>query len=191
MIFYFCIQLTIFQCCHRNCCFCLEEGLYFEEDNKIFQRCRCCGHFPPVVAWSCLLAELLNQKSGGSVSCDLWYRRKVASFCVFFKIDSLVGHLVSGLFLAQYVLRRPTRGALAAHSRSFEMSRFRTGQFSRSFVLSCVRFGNWLRESVVAGEVLGAFKISVNRFLLQDWQPGVSSCSSTVSLSFSRDLRAL
>ena len=67
--------------------------------------------------------------SGGSVSCDLWHRRKVSSLSVFFKIDSLVDHPVRGLFPAQYVLRRSTRGALDAHSRSFEMARSRTVQF--------------------------------------------------------------
>ena len=92
----------------------------------------------------------------------------MASLCVFFKIDSLVDHPVRGVFPAQYVLRRPTRGDLAVHSRSFEMPRFRTSQFSRSFLLSCVRLWNGLHESVFAGEGLGAFKTSVNRFLLQD-----------------------
>ena len=64
-----------------------------------------------------LLDRVVNQVgrllrlSGGSVSCDLWHRRKVASLSVFFKIDSLVDHPVRGLFPAQYVLRRPTRGA--------------------------------------------------------------------------------
>ena len=106
----------------------------------------------------------VGRLSGGSVSCDLWHRRNVASLSVFFKIDSLVDHPVRGLFPAQYVLRRPTRGALAAHSRSFEMPRSRTVQFSRSFVLSCVRLWNGLHESVFAGEGLGAFKTSVNRF---------------------------
>ena len=109
----------------------------------------------------------VGRLSGGSVSCDLWHRRRVASVSAFFKIDSLVDHPVRGLFPAQYVLRRPTRGALAAHSRSFEMPRSRTVQFSRSFVLSCVRLWNGLHESVFAGEGLGAFKTSVNRFLLQ------------------------
>ena len=60
----------------------------------------------------------VSQLSYGSVSCDLWHRRKVASLCVFFKIDSLVYHPVRGLFPAQYVMRRPTREAVAAHSRS-------------------------------------------------------------------------
>ena len=63
----------------------------------------------------------------------------MASLCVFFKIDCLADHPVRGLFPAQYVLRRPTRGALTAHSRSFEIPRSRTMHFLRSFVLSCAR----------------------------------------------------
>ena len=109
----------------------------------------------------------VSRLSGGGVSYDLWHRRKVPSLCVFFKIDSLVDH-VQGDQPAQYVLRRPTRGALAAHSRSFELLRLRTGQFSRSFVLFCVRLWNGLHESVFAGEGVGAFKTSINRFPLQD-----------------------
>ena len=38
-----------------------------------------------------------------------------------------------------------------------EMPRSRTVQFSRSFVLSCVRLWNGLHESVFAGEGVGAF----------------------------------
>ena len=112
-----------------------------------------------------LLERVISQVcrlSGGSVSCDLWHRRKVTSLSVFFKIDSLVDHPVRGLFPAQYVFRRPTRGALAAHSRSFEMPRF-----SCSFVLSCVRLWNGLQESVFAGEDVGYIKASVNRFHFQ------------------------
>ena len=76
----------------------------------------------------------------------------MASLCVFFKIDNLVDHPKGGLFPAHYVLRRPTHGDLAAPSRSFEMPRCRTVQFSRSCVLSCVRLWNGLHESVIAGE---------------------------------------
>ena len=93
----------------------------------------------------------VSRLSGGNVSCDLWHGRKVASLCVFFKIDSLVDHPVRDFYPAQYVLRRPTHGALAAHSRYFEMPRSRTVQFSRSFVLSCLRLRNVLHESVFAG----------------------------------------
>ena len=110
----------------------------------------------------------VGRLSGGSVSCDLWHRRKVASLSVFFKIDSLVDHTVRGLFPAQYVLTRPTRGALVAHSRSFAMPiGLELCSFTRSFVLSCARLWNGLHESVFSGEGLGDFKTSVNRFLLQ------------------------
>ena len=88
----------------------------------------------------------VSQLSGGSVNCDFWHRCIVESLCVFFKYDSLVDHPVRGFFPAQCVLRRPTHGALAAHSRSFEMPRFRTGQFSRSFVPSCIRLWNGLLD---------------------------------------------
>ena len=80
----------------------------------------------------------VSRLSGGSVSCYLWHRRKVASLSVFFKIDSLIDQPVRGLFPAQYVLKRPTRRALAAHSRSFEMPRFRTVQFHA--LLFCLVF---------------------------------------------------
>ena len=63
----------------------------------------------------CVVGQV-SRLSGGSVSYYLWHRRKVASMCVFFKIDSLVDHPVHGLFPAQYVLRKPTHGDLAAHS---------------------------------------------------------------------------
>ena len=133
----------------------------------------------------------VSRLSGGSVSCDLWHRRKVASLSAFFKIDSLVDHPVRGLFPAQYVLRRPTRGVLAAHSRSFEMPKSRTVQFSRSFVLSCVRLWNGLHESVFAGEGMGAFKTSVNRFLYKvDYPLFLPSLRLFLfHFSFSRDLR--
>ena len=94
----------------------------------------------------------------------------MASLSVFFKIGSLVDHPVSGLFPAQYVLRRPTRGALAAHFRSLEMPRSRTVQFSRSFILTCVRLWNGLHESVFAGEGVGALKLqSIAFFYKVDW----------------------
>ena len=101
----------------------------------------------------------------------------MASLCVYLKIDSLVDRPVRGLFPTQYLLRRPTRGALAAHSRSLEMPRSRTVQFSRSFVLSCARLWNGLHESVFAGEGVSVFKTSVNRFLIQGSLQAVSSFS--------------
>ena len=113
-------------------CFCLEEGWYFEEDNECFRDvavvAKCFWAFtlpvleycsPVWISAATFHLSLLNRVfgqvsrlSGGSVSCDLWHRRKVASLCVFFKVNSLVDHPVRCLFPAQYVLRRPTRRAL-------------------------------------------------------------------------------
>ena len=50
------------------------------------------------------------------------------------------------------------KAALDEEGISFEMPRSRTVQFSRCFVLSCVRLWNGLHESVFAGEGFGAFK---------------------------------
>ena len=65
---------------------------------SVFSRCRCC-------------CQMLL---GIHVPCT---RVLFSSLCVFFKIDSLVDHPVRGLIPAQYLLRRLTHGAFAAHSR--------------------------------------------------------------------------
>ena len=160
----------------------------------------------PVLEYSCpvwisgatshlsLLDRVVSQVgrlSGESVSCDLWHRRRVASLSVFFKIDSLVDHPVRGLFPAQYVSRRPTRGALAAHSRSFEMPRSRTVQFSRSFVLSCVRLWNGLHESVLLVKVWVLLKLqSIAFFYKVDFPLFLPFLQLFLfHFSFSRDLR--
>ena len=66
------------------------------------------------------------------------------------------------------MLRRPTRGALAAHSRSFEMPRSRTVQFSRSFVLSVFDCGMGCMSLSLQVKVWVLLKLqSINRFLLQ------------------------
>ena len=151
----------------------------------------------PLLTCRCLIVLLakLSRLSGGRVSCDLWHRRKVESQCVFFKIDSLVDHPVTlcVVFFQRSMCwgDRPTPGALAAHCRSFEMPRSRTVQFSRSFVLSCVVMCSIVEWVAWICLCIGAFKTSVNRFLLQGWLPTVSSFSSTLffHFSFSRDLR--
>ena len=75
-----------------------------------------------------------SQLSGGSVSCDLWYRRKVASLCVFFKIDTV--WLISCIFPAQYVLRRHIRRALdLLRCQGLKQVSFRVILFC--FVLDC------------------------------------------------------
>ena len=112
-------------------------------DNECFSRCRC----------YCQMLLGIHTPCARVLFSSLWAKLEVEvrwkwHLCVFFKINSLVNHPVRGLFPAQYVLRRLTRVALAVHSRSFEMPRSRTVQFSRSFVLSCVKLWNGLDESV-------------------------------------------
>ena len=103
-------------------CFCLEEGqrktVSVFRDVAVKAKCfwafilpvlEYCSTVWMSVATSHLLLLVrvvgrVSQLSGGSVSCDLWHRRKVASLCVFFKIDSLVGHPVLSLFHAQNVM---------------------------------------------------------------------------------------
>ena len=125
-------------------------------DNECFSRCRCycqmlLGIHTPCARVLFSVLQFVGQVRGGSavkVSAAIFGAGAKWHLCVFFKINSLVNHPVRGIFPVQYVLRRPTRGALAVHSRSFEMPRSRTVQFSRSFVLSCVRLRNGLDESV-------------------------------------------
>ena len=125
--------------------------------------------------------------SGGSVSCDLWHRCKVASLSVFFKIDSLVDHPVCGLLCVVCMCwgDQPVEPWLLTldllRCLGLELCSFHALLFC---LVTCVRLWNGLHESVFAGEGLGAFKTSLHRFLLQGWLPAVSSFSSTISLSF-------
>ena len=81
---------------------------------------------------------IVSPLSGRSVCCDLWHRLKVATLCVFFQIDSLVCHPASNCFSTQYVMRRSIRGALAVHSRYFEMPKYKNVKFFA--LLSCLVF---------------------------------------------------
>ena len=95
-------------------------SVFWREDNECFQRCRSCGQMLLGIHTSCaevlfpsldvksstttshllLLDRVVGrviQFSDGSVNCDLWHRHRVAFLCVFFKIDSFVGHPVSSL----------------------------------------------------------------------------------------------
>ena len=93
----------------------------------------------------------------------------MASLSVFFKIDSLVAHPVRGLFPAQYVLRKPTRGALAALSLDLsrclglELCSFRVPLFCLVFDygMGCINLSSLVKVWVLLK------KTSVNRFLLQ------------------------
>ena len=76
----------------------------------------------------------VSQLGGGSVSCDLLHRRKVAFLCVFFKIDIFVGHAVCTLFPALYVMRLFTLNLF--RSQGVELGSFRALFFC--LVFDCI-----------------------------------------------------
>ena len=90
-----------------------------------------------------LVVSQVSRLSGGSVSCDLWHRRKVASLSVF-KIDSLVDHPVRGLFAAQYVLIRPTPLSIGCSLSIFRDTWSRTVQFSAIFCSVLCSIVEWV-----------------------------------------------
>ena len=103
--------------------------------------------------------------SGGSVSCDLLYRRYVTALSVFYRIRSSVGHPVGQFFPQLYLASRSTRRSVAMHPLTLEVPRFSTSQFTRTFVPTCVSLWNSLEESDFAGDGLGGFKSSIIRRL--------------------------
>ena len=101
----------------------------------------------------------VSRLSGGSVSCDLWHRRKVASLSFFFKIDSLVDRPVRGLFqpVELWLLTLDLSRGLGLELCSFRALLF-------CLVFDC-RMGCMNLSLLLEG--IGVFKTSVNRFLLQ------------------------
>ena len=69
------------------------------------------------------------------------------------------------LFPQLFTAGLPTRHNLAMQSFSLVCPRYRTSQYSRTFIPPCVSLWNILNESDITGDGLGAFKISVNRTL--------------------------
>lgn len=106
--------------------------------------------------------------SGGMVSCSLRHRRSVASLCMLYKIASNSTHPVHNVLPGPFIPRRFTRRTVQMHDRAFIPIRYRTEQFSRSFVPWVVDAWNSLDGSVFAGGDLSTFKSAVNRFLLRD-----------------------
>ena len=159
------LQVDVWEASQSNYCLSLDEGWHFEEDNECFSRCRCCcqvllgiyspcarvlfssldvcSHFSPVVAWSCCqpcwpikrwkcqLRSLAQAQSG-------------ISECFFSRLTVWLITLCVVFFPVQYVLRRPARGALAAHSRSFEMARCAVLTLFCSVLCSIVEWVAWV-----------------------------------------------
>lgn len=104
--------------------------------------------------------------SDGKVTCDLAHRRQVASLCMFFKIFHNAEHPVRSHFPPPFVPARCTRRTAVLHDFVLLAPRFKTVQYSRSFIPACVALWNDLAACVFDGSDLSSFKSSVNRFLL-------------------------
>ena len=104
--------------------------------------------------------------SEGKVKCDLVHRRQVASLCMFFKIFHNEEHPVRSHFPPLFVPTRFTRRIAALHDFVLTAPRFRTVQYSRSFVPASVTLWNELAGCVFDGPNLSSFKSLVNQYLL-------------------------
>ena len=72
--------------------------------------------------------------SYGLVVCDLKHRRRVAAFCMFYKIPRNPNHNLEAALPEVHVPGRLIRLAVSVHSRYLAIPRCRTVQFGRSFV---------------------------------------------------------
>ena len=97
-----------------RCCCQMLLCIYTPFARVLFSSLDVCSHFPPV-AWPSYRSLAIFGTGAKLHLCGSSSKSTV--WCV------------RGLYPAQYVLRRPTRPALAAHSRSFERPRSRTVQF--------------------------------------------------------------
>ena len=83
-----------------------------------------------------------------------------------YKIRCNPVHPLSGALPGLYVPAQVTRSALVAHQYTYAQPRFRTLQYSRTFILFSVSLWNDLASSVVDGVGLAGFKSRANVSLL-------------------------
>ena len=96
---------------------------------------------------------------------SLCHRRRVLGLSMLYKFNSNSNHcLLSELPFASTRVRH-TRAAAVAHPLEFEVSRFRTSQFARSFLPAQVRMWNDLYTVFDTGTLDGS-KGAVNNWLL-------------------------
>ena len=72
--------------------------------------------------------------TGGVFECDISPRRSVAVLCMLYKIRCNPVHHLNGALPGPYVPARVTRGTLVAHRYTYAPPRYRTLQYSRSFM---------------------------------------------------------
>ena len=104
--------------------------------------------------------------TGGVFECDISYRRSVAVLCMLYKIRCNPLHPLNGALPGPYVPARVTRGALVAHRYTYAPPRYRTFQYSRTFIPFSVSFWNDLANPVFDSVGLAGFKSRANASLL-------------------------
>ena len=82
-----------------------------------------------------------------------------------YKIINRPDHPLYSYLHGRFVPLRHTRYAVNLHSNALNPVKYRTVQFSRSFVPSVVGSWNLLDEDLFAGGSVGSFKSGVNGFL--------------------------
>ena len=117
--------------------------------------------------------KLLNRAVSGArfltgcvFECDISHRRSVAVLRMLYNIRCNSVHPLNGALPGPYVPVRVTRGALVAHRYTYAPPRWRTSQYSRTFIPFSVFFWNDLANSVFDGVVLAGFKSRANASLL-------------------------
>ena len=70
----------------------------------------------------------------GIFECDLTHRRSVAVLCMLYKIRCYLLHPLYGALPVPYVPVLVARGAVIVHWYTYAPPRYRTSQYSRTFV---------------------------------------------------------
>ena len=102
----------------------------------------------------------------GVFECDLAHRRSLAVLCMLCKIRCNPMHPLYGTLPVPYVPVRVTRGDVIAHRYTYALPRYRTLQYSRTFIPLSVSLWNDLSDPVFYGVGLAGFKSRANAFLL-------------------------
>ena len=119
--------------------------------------------------------------SGARFECDIAHHRSVAVLCMLYKIRFNPVHTLNDAITEPYVRVRVTRGALVAQRYTYARPRFRTSQYSRTFIPLSVSHWNDLANPIFDGVGLAGFKSRANAFFI-----GIScSIPTIVFYSFS------
>ena len=103
--------------------------------------------------------------TGGVFERDISHRQSVAVLCMLYKIRCSPVHPLNGALPGPYVPARVTLGALVTHRHTYAPTRYRTLQYSRTFISFSVSLWNDLANPVFDGVGLAGFKSNANASL--------------------------